>query len=247
MSQRLKIIVAYDGNSFSGWQSQAHRNGVQDHLEKAFQAIAGKPVRVHGAGRTDAGVHALAQCAHVDVQKQGLTPAQWLRALNGHLPPQLRVLRCQKVSAEFHARYSARGKLYRYRIWTGAILPPLEYGRTWHVFPAPDYNLLKLATSKFVGRHDFAAFAANRGKPEIDTIRTIEAISVRGRGAVWTIDVEGSGFLYKMVRLLVGTSMECARGTISAGEIVRRLEVKDRSKSRLVAPAAGLYLVQVRY
>src|ERR1700731_95690 len=127
MGQRLKLVVAYDGTRFAGWQSQTHGNAVQDHLERALQRVNGASVRVHGAGRTDAGVHALGQCAHVDVTNERLTPSRWIIALNANLPPQVRVLRCQRVTQNFHARYSAVGKVYRYRIWSGPVLPPLDY------------------------------------------------------------------------------------------------------------------------
>jgi len=133
MSQRLKLTVAYDGAAFAGWQSQAHRNTVQDMLEHAFQKISGTRIRVHGAGRTDAGVHALAQCAHVDLPDRRLSLERWTKALNSTLPPAIRILRCQFMPQNFHARFSATGKLYRYRIWAAPILPPLEFGRAWHI------------------------------------------------------------------------------------------------------------------
>ena len=157
MSRRLKLIVAYDGAPFAGWQSQSHRNTVQDHLERAFERVTGGVVRVHGAGRTDAGVHALAQCAHVDVLK--FLPAdRWIKALNALLPPAIRVLRCRYVSKDFHARLSAKGKIYRYRIWTAPILPPFEYRRAWHIAQPLDLKILKSAAKHFVGTHDFASF-----------------------------------------------------------------------------------------
>src|SRR5882762_1853616 len=133
MSQRLKLIVAYDGARFAGWQSQSHRNTIQDHIERAFEWVGGERVRVHGAGRTDAGVHALAQCAHVDVVEKSLSAARWTGALNALLPPTIRVLRCHYVSKRFHARHSAKGKVYRYIIWSAPVLPPFKYGRVWHV------------------------------------------------------------------------------------------------------------------
>src|SRR4029453_3474190 len=114
MSRRLKLIVAYNGTPFAGWQSQSHRNTIQDHLERAFERVLGKPVRVHGAGRTDAGVHALAQCAHADLPNDRLSGAYWIEALNALLPLTIRVLRCQYVSNDFHARLSAKGKIYCY-------------------------------------------------------------------------------------------------------------------------------------
>src|SRR5215813_4837385 len=117
MSRRLKLILAYDGAPFPGWQSQSHRNTVQDHLERAFERVTGGAVRLHGAGRTDAGVHALAQCTHVDLANKFLPRQRWVKALNALLPPGIRVLRCRYVSNDFHARLLAKGKIYRYRIW----------------------------------------------------------------------------------------------------------------------------------
>src|SRR5213083_1572603 len=190
MSRRLKLIVAYDGSQFAGWQSQSHRNTIQDHIERAFERVVGKPVRVHGAGRTDAGVHALAQCAHVDVNK-ALAPARWMEALNALLPAAIRVLRCRYVSDDFHARLSAKGKIYRYRIWSAPVLPPFEYGRAWHVTRPLDLKVLRTATKRFVGTHDFAGFAANRGKRERSTIRTIYSLRVRHNGPCVTIDFDG--------------------------------------------------------
>src|SRR5205085_3882332 len=198
MAQRLKFIVAYDGAAFEGWQSQSHRKTVQDQLERAFRKICGAPVRVHGAGRTDAGVHALAQCAHVDLPNRRLTSTSWTCALNGILPPTIRILSCRYVSEKFHARFSATGKIYRYRIWTGPVLPPLEFKRAWHVSSPLDVTLVKTAGEKFVGTHDFAGFAANRGKsarrmdpsldaPETNAVRTIRSVRLRRSGRLITI------------------------------------------------------------
>jgi tRNA pseudouridine38-40 synthase len=258
MVRRLKLIIAYDGAPFAGWQSQKHHNTIQDHLEHAFERVSGTPVRVHGAGRTDAGVHALAQCAHVDlatgrVRSTGgledgrLSPARWTGALNALLPPTIRVLRCRYVSKQFHARFSAKGKVYRYRIWVAPVLSPLEYKRAWHV-PAPlDFALLKAAAGKFAGTHDFVGFAANRGKRETDTTRTIRSVRVRRNGACVTIDIDGDGFLYKMVRLMVGSLVECALGKSSVKQIAHRLDSGRGGSTRFAAPAEGLFLIRVRY
>jgi tRNA pseudouridine38-40 synthase len=246
MSRRLKLSVAYDGAPFAGWQSQSHRNTVQDHLERAFKRVTGKAVRVHGAGRTDAGVHAFAQCAHVDVLK--FLPAdRWIKALNALLPPAIRVLRCRKVSKDFHARLSAKGKIYRYRIWTAPVLPPFEYRRAWHVARPLDLRVLKAAAKHFVGTHDFVTFAANRGKPEPSTIRTINSVRVRRKGSCVTIEFDSNGFLYKMVRLMVGALMKCALGKMRIEEITSRLNSRKVGSARFAAPAEGLYLVRVRY
>lgn len=246
MSRRLKLIVAYDGAPFAGWQSQTHRNTVQDHLERAFERITGAPARVHGAGRTDAGVHALAQCAHADVLKF-LQADRWIKALNALLPSAIRVVRCRYVSSEFHARVSAKGKIYRYRIWRAAILPPFEYGRAWHIAQPIDLKILKSAAKHFVGTHDFAAFAANRGKPESTTIRTIKSVRVSQKGACVTIEFDGNGFLYKMVRLMVGALVKCALDKMRVEEITSRLHSGKAGAARFAAPTEGLYLVRVRY
>ena len=247
MSQKLKIIVAYDGALFAGWQSQSHRNTVQDHLELAFERIIGKPVRVHGAGRTDAGVHALAQCAHVDVENKFFALTRWREALNALLPPAIRVLRCRYVSDDFHARLSARGKIYRYRIWTAPVLPPFEYRRAWHITRPLDLKTLNSAAKCLLGTHDFASFAANRGKPEKSTIRTTHSVRVRQKGPCLTIEFDGDSFLYKMVRLMVGALVKCALGKIRIEEISARLKSRELALPRFAAPAEGLFLVRVFY
>jgi len=246
MARRLKVIIAYDGAPFAGWQSQSHRNTVQDHLERAFERVIGEPVRVHGAGRTDAGVHALAQCAHADVTKL-LEPARWVEALNASLPPAIRVARCRYVSNNFHARRSAKGKTYRYRIWSGPVLPPFEYRRAWHIPNELDVRLLKAAAKHFVGTHDFAPFAANRGKPENSTIRTIHCVRVGQKGACVTIEFDGNGFLYKMVRMIVCAVVKCALGKMRIEDVTARLESGQAGPGRFAAPAEGLFLVRVRY
>ena len=247
MSQRLKIIVAYDGAPFAGWQSQSHRNAIQDHLERAFERVSGERVRVHGAGRTDAGVHALGQCAHVDLAKDRLPEVRWTEALNALLPPAIRILRCRYASKNFHARLCAKGKIYRYRIWSASVLPPFEYGRAWHVPHPLDLKLLKKGASQFVGTYDFAAFAANRGKPEKSTIRTIYSVAVHRRGPLVTIEFDGDGFLYKMIRLIVGSIVHCALGKSRIENVTERLVSAHASHRRFVAPAEGLFLVRVRY
>jgi len=246
MSRRLKLIVAYDGAPFAGWQSQSHRNTIQDYLERAFERVTGRPVRVHGAGRTDAGVHALAQCAHVDVNK-ALAPARWMEALNALLPPAIRVLRCRYVSNNFHARLSAKGKVYRYRIWCAPVLPPFEYRRAWHIARPLNLKLLKTAAKQFVGTHDFAGFAANRGKAEESTIRTIYSVRVRQNGPCLTIEFDGDGFLYKMVRLMVGALVKCALHKMHIKEISARLGSPQTHLARFAARAEALFLVRVRY
>ena len=242
----MKLIVAYDGSTFAGWQSQTGGNAIQNHLEAALAKIAGEKVRLHGAGRTDAGVHALGQCAHVDVTTR-LSANSLRAAMNASLPGVIRVLRVQFVGPSFHARFSARGKVYRYRIATGPLFPPFEVGRAWHVSASLDQTLLRACAEEFLGRHDFAGFAANRGKPVASTVRTIRKVRVRRAASITTIEFEGDGFLYKMVRLMIGATVRCATGRLSLVEVRRHLREGSVPSHRIVAPAGGLVLVRVLY
>jgi tRNA pseudouridine38-40 synthase len=240
----LRLTIAYDGRSYAGWQSQAKGNAVQDFLEKAFARITGARVTVHGSGRTDAGVHALGQSAHVEVSAK-MTPGEWQRALNAHLPPSIRIVASRKAAANFHARFSARGKIYRYLIRNGPVLPPLEIGRVWHVAQPLDLTALRRTATIFMGRHDFAAFSANRGKGVRETIRTIHNIGISRRSGLIAVTFSGDGFLYKMVRMLTGAMVRVARQREELESVQARLEVGP--KWNHVAPAEGLYLVKVLY
>ncbi len=238
--------MAYDGATFAGWQSQTSGNAIQDHVEAALLRITGERVRLHAASRTDAGVHALGQCAHVDLVTR--LDADTLRAaINASLPAAIRVLRVQFVRPEFHARFSARGKVYRYRIATGPVLPPFEVGRAWHVSTPLDHALVRGCAEEFLGKHDFAGFAAKGGKAVGSTLRTIRKVQVRRASSIIAIEFEGDGFLYRMVRLMIGAIVRCGSGRLEVMEVRRRLRQGSASKHRLVAPAGGLYLVRVLY
>ncbi len=244
---RLRFVVAYDGRPFQGWQSQAHRDTIQDRLETAFSTLCGGGrIVVHGSGRTDAGVHARGQVAHTDVpNRTRFRPEEWRQALNAHLPPEIRVATVRFASENFHARYSARGKVYRYRIWNSPVLSPWQYGRAWH-FPATLYDsVLQRAATQLLGTHDFASFAANRGHAPESTVRTIYRIDVTRKHHLLTLEFEGSGFLYKMVRLLTGSLVRCAQGRAPIAWIDRLLAGTE--KSSFAAPAEGLYLQRVLY
>ncbi len=245
--RRLKLIVAYDGAGFSGWQIQARGDTIQHRLEAAFLQVTGEHIRVHGAGRTDAGVHALGQCAHVDLPPTRLTAAVLVSALNASLPPHVRVLRASFVAQTFHTRFKARGKVYRYRIATTPVFSPFEIGRAWHVTGVLDDKALRAAARAFVGKHNFAGFAANRGHPVESTIRTIQRVRVQRSGEITTIEFDGDGFLYKMVRLMAGAIIRAALGKTTVTEIRARLADGAPAEPRLVAPAEGLTLVRVRY
>ena len=254
MTRRLKLTIAYDGRPFCGWQSQAGKGSVQDALEAALATLnGGERIALHGSGRTDAGVHALTQAAHADVPTERLsTPGQWIAALNAHLPPEIRVMRCQWAKADFHARFDAKGKRYVYRIWNGPVLPPLELGRAWHVFHPLDMARLHAAAEILKGKHDFGGFAANRGVPCPDTVRTIQRIDIKGRpGGLISLTFKGDGFLYKMVRLLAGSMVRVAQGKAELEWLASLLEPPQpgspRLKTSFAAPAEGLYLARVFY
>jgi tRNA pseudouridine38-40 synthase len=246
-ARRLKLIVAYDGSDFSGWQSQAHGNTIQGRIETSFAKVLGQKLRVHGAGRTDAGVHALGQCAHVDLPPTRLAPAVLLAAVNASLPPQIRILRCRFVAQTFHARFSSRGKVYRYRLATTPVLSPFEFRRAWHVTGTIDDQSLRACARMFVGRHDFSGFAANRGHPVASTTRTIRWVRVHRTTSATVIEFEGDGFLYKMVRLMVGAIVQCALGKRRLDEVRTRFLGGAAERARFVAPANGLTLVRVIY
>ena len=247
MGERLKLTVSYDGRRFSGWQSQPNNNGVQDHLKRAFFEILSAPVKLHGAGRTDAGVHALGQVAHVDVPARKMNANTWMAAVNFRLPPEIRVVRCQPVSPGFHAQYSATGKVYRYRIWNSEIFDPMEIGRSWHVPQSLDPNLMRAACDLLTGTHDFASFAANRGKANEPTTRTIHRIRATRRRELVTLEFDGNGFLYRMVRMLTGSIVRVASSRAELGWITDLLDAPGARKTNATAPAEGLYLIRVKY
>lgn len=242
---RLKCTIAYDGTPFLGWQSQKGGNTVQDFLQKAFQKICARRVAVHGSGRTDAGVHALRQCAHADVERGRLPLAKWPTALNAQLPQEIRVLHCARVADGFHARYSAKAKLYTYRIWNAPVRSPFEINRAWHLPMKLDLAALRAAADLLTGTHDFAAFAANRGSPPATTVRTIHRVTIRKTGSLITIAWHGDGFLYKMARLLTGSIVRCAQGRAEI-EWIHSL-MANEMKTSFAAPAEGLYLARVFY
>ena len=251
---RFLFTCAYDGAPWRGWQSQAGGGTVQDCIEDAIARILQCFARVCAAGRTDAGVHALAQRFHLDVPDTCRMDARaWVAALNAHLPASVRVMEAQLVRPEFHARFSAVGKVYEYRIWRGAVLPPHLAGRAWHHPHAVDVALLQQALACYCGEHDFRRFAARRGtEPELPPpdfyLRTIYSATCREEGNMLCLRFHGNGFMYRMVRLLVGTACRVAAGRAPLDVIRRALaEPASGEKSRYCAPAGGLYLQEVLY
>jgi tRNA pseudouridine38-40 synthase len=255
--RNLKLTLSYDGSEFSGWQVQPDRTTVQGTLASAIGRVTGENVLPQGSGRTDAGVHALAQI--VTFVTESIVPtANFVKALNDLLPASVRVLRAEEVEAGFHARHSAKAKTYRYRIYRGAICPPFLARYVWH-FPYPlDERAMYEAAALVVGEQDFTSFAAvdpERGLEGeiVSNVREIFSSAwERGKNKdedeeelIYT--VRGSGFLHHMVRNLVGTFILVGKGTLQPQEIARILEARNRSAAGATAPASGLYLVDVEY
>ena len=245
--QTFKLTLAYRGQDFYGWQRQDPHPTVQLALENALRKIYGQPFHVAGSGRTDRGVHALGQVASVQLPPTH-APAILLRALNFHLPAGIRVLSVHKEKPKFHARFSARGKTYLYRIVNAPFLHPMEMGRAWHVPRPLDLKAVRQGARLFVGKHDFASFTSNPGYKRESTVRHLHSLRIiRKPGNVLELSFAGDGFLYRMVRNLVGALVKVGHGRLPVAELKKILSARSRSTAPPTAPAEGLYLLQVRY
>lgn len=250
---RLLYTCSYDGKNYSGWQSQTGGHTIQDTLEAAFRDILKRPMRIAGAGRTDAGVHAYRQTFHADLPEDcRMNSTQWVAALNAHLPPDIRILEAKGVACDFHARFNACGKIYEYLISTQPVLTPFLAGRAWHCPKGGDMQLLSAALSRCEGRHDFRRFAARRGNepdspPEDFYTRTIYHAAMEQEEGRLILCFHGDGFMYRMVRLLVGTAWRVACRRLSLEQFSRMILQPEGEKTRFCAPASGLYLRDVLY
>ena len=249
--RNIKLVLAYDGTDFCGWQVQPDAPTVQGTLASAIGRITGEKVTPQGSGRTDAGVHAIAQVSTFTTESV-IPTGNFVIALNDILPPSVRVVEASEVSADFHARKSARQKTYRYRIYRGAICPPFLARYIWH-YPYPlDEDAMRSAAPLIEGEHNFTSFAAvdperGRDQENVSNVRTISSSQWRREGGELIYEVRGSGFLHHMVRNLVGTFLLVGKGTLQPRDVVTILEAKDRSAAGATAPASGLYLVSVDY
>ena len=241
----LKITLAYDGTPFVGWQRQAEGESIQGLLEDALARFEGGPVTAHGAGRTDAGVHALGQVASVRVTFLH-DPATLIRALNAHLPPEIRVIAVEDVEDAFHARFSCSGKTYRYQIRNTPVADPFERAYEWHLSEPLAFDAMARAAASLVGTHDFAAFRSV-GSDTSSPVRTVTTSEWRRRAGRLTYEIGGDGFLRHMVRAIVGTLVEIGRGWRDPDEIPVLLDGGARAQAGATAPAHGLFLVSVDY
>jgi tRNA pseudouridine38-40 synthase len=244
----LKLIIEYDGTDYVGWQRQPVGRSIQGLLEDALAAFEGGPVTVHGAGRTDAGVHALGQVASVAVTATHDTDA-FQRGLNAVLPLDVRVTDVTDAPAGFHARFSAVAKTYEYRIVNASFVSAFQHRFAWHVAGRLDAGKMRAAAATLAGTHDFAAFQG-AGTAVHSTVRTIHRIAVRDGGGFdrpLVVEVEGDGFLRHMVRNIAGTLVEVGFGRWPVDRVFAILESRDRMLAGPTAPPAGLFLVEVRY
>jgi len=246
---KLKLVIAYDGTQYKGWQVQKTGLGVQQKIEEALGKLFPSRPRVHGSSRTDSGVHALGMVAHVEVPKAEFKmPARKLvLALNAWLPEDVRVLSATRCGAEFHARFDAIGKQYRYFVWNQSALNPLLRHQAWHVPGALDAAAMRSAARLFLGRHDFKSFAGSRNYEPESTVRTLTRCNIRWNGPRLTFVIEGDGFLYRMCRGIVGTLVQVGQGKFSPESIQQMLARKDRRAAGMAAPAHGLVLWKVFY
>ena len=243
--RRWKCVCAYDGTNFSGWQSQAGGRAIQDVIEARLAAIIKHSIRIHGSGRTDAGVHALGQVFHFDAAWSH-DPKRMITAFRIGLPPAIQIRSVRAVPAGFHARFDATGKRYEYHLQLGDASPFLR-PYCWSVFKPLDLSAMRAAAKVLRGRHDFGAFCARSGTPLGDAVRHLRRLDVTSRGRRLRIVAEADGFLYKMMRSLVGTLVAVGEGKLSPSAAAALLHGKTRTPSIPTAPAAGLFLTRVSY
>jgi len=246
----FKLTIAYDGTEFHGWQMQGSKPTVQGEIVSVLRRLTQENVQLNGAGRTDAGVHALGQVGSFRTQS-ALSAMEFQRALNALLPPEIRIMAAEEMGPDFNARWSALGKVYRYRLYRGRVVPPALWRYVLH-YPFPlDEDAMRDAAARFVGVHDFTSFAASTGSEDDDKERNMERemfsteVKRTEDGEELWYTVHGRSFLRYMVRKMVGTLLEVGRGKLTPADVDRLYEMKDRSKSGPTAPPQGLCMVRV--
>ncbi len=244
----FKLTVAYDGTTYAGWQRQPGAGTVQGCLESALEEIEGQAVTAYGAGRTDAGVHALGQVASMTLNHP-ISVFALTRSLNAKLPRDIRVRSVEEVACRFHARYDARRKTYRYRIDQATVADPMELRFAWHIAASLNVDAMRQAAAHLVGCHDFAAFQTVAAQSTTEsTVRTIFSVTIeRKPAAILEMEVCGDGFLRHMVRTIVGTLSEVGLGREAPAGLVAVLRSRHRDQAGPTAPARGLFLVSVDY
>jgi tRNA pseudouridine38-40 synthase len=246
---KVKLTIAYDGKNYAGWQVQKTGIGVQQRVEESLGRLFPGVKRIHSSSRTDTGVHALGMVAHAEIPRAEfkMPIAKLALALNAHLPEDIRVVSAAKCRADFHARFDATGKQYRYFIWNHPAMNPLLRHQAWHVPRPLDFGAMRAAAGLFLGRHDFKSFAGTRNYEMESTVRTLTRCELKRSGPLLTFVIEGDGFLYKMCRGIAGTLVQVGQHKIPVADIKRILASKDRRVAGMTAPAHGLVLWKVFY
>jgi tRNA pseudouridine38-40 synthase len=243
--QNYKLTIAYDGTNYHGWQMQANARTIQGELTRVLSVLDHRPVTLHGAGRTDAGVHAEAQVANVFLERR-FAPHQLREAINGNLDRDLRIMQIEFADESFEARFSAKAKTYRYEISTAPVVRPVDFRYVYHYRGVLDVNEMQRAALLLIGRHDFSAFSA-AGLETEDRVRTLTQLDVEARHERLRITASAEGFLRYMVRTIAGTLIDVGRGRRTAMSVGAALASRNRQQAGATAPAHGLTLVRVDY
>jgi pseudouridylate synthase I len=242
---RYKITIEYDGRNYGGWQRQKNSVGVQEVLEEKLSEFFGRKIKVTGSGRTDAGVHALGQAAHFDAETR--IPAEKLKfPLNALLPDDIKIMECAAASEDFHAQYSAKRKTYIYKTYVSGIQSPTKRNLYAQILPPIDIEKMREAAKQFIGVHDFKAFSSS-GSARKTTVREIYRLDIISEEADIIFEIEGSGFLYNMVRIIVGTLVYIGKGKLDICAVGHMFSAGDRKAGGKTMPAEGLYLKEVKY
>lgn len=242
--KRIRLTLQYDGTGYSGWQVQENAVGIQNEIERALFEITGEDIRVTGAGRTDKGVHALGQVAHFDTDRP-IPGDKWRYHLNPKLPDAIRVIASEEAAPDFHARFSAVSKRYRYTVYTGAIRPPMFRNYTAHV-TGLDLSIIRETAPLFLGKHDYRAFMSS-GSPVPHTIRTVDAVQIVKKDEFLHFEYEAESFLYNQIRIMTGTLVEVGLHKMQPAQIRQALSTGIRALAGPTMPAEGLTLVEVCY
>jgi len=244
--RNVKLIIAYDGTDYKGWQIQTSEPTIQGIIEEKLGIILNQKTRIAGSGRTDAGVHALNQVAHF-IANSKIEPELLKKGLNSLLPPDIVLKELSEVDADFHARYSAKSRVYKYLIWRGDTFSPFYRRFSWQVHYQLDLEEMRKAAGCLVGLHDFASFEGT-GSASLSSEREIMRFTIRGRAKGWIVTtIEASAFLRHMVRNIMGTLIEVGKGSMTVAEFRNIFASKDRSRAGITAPPQGLFLKKVKY
>jgi len=248
-SVKLKLTIAYDGSNYAGWQVQKTGIGVQQKIEEALTKLFPSVRRIHSSSRTDTGVHAVGMVAHVEIPPDEfkMSMAKVPLAVNAFLPEDIRIVSAIRSKEDFHARFDASGKQYRYFVWNHASMNPLLRHMAWQVPQQLDVSVMRSAAKLFLGTHDFKSFAATRNYEMETTVRTLRRCDIKKSGPLLTFIIEADGFLYKMCRGIVGTLVQTGRGKFDVKSLKAMLAARDRREAGMSAPAHGFVLWKVFY